>query len=164
MMEMLREWIVGITCVSVLLAAAQSLMPEGNIRKIGNLAGGLLLILTMAAPLTKIDMNAISLPLTEYRMANSNHAELLELENSRLLKELIEEQTEAYILDKAQELGANCTVEVYYEYSDEGTAYPVAVTVRGNLNEEQKRKLSQRIESDLAVTEENQHFEEGETQ
>lgn len=164
MMSALKEWIMGITCVSVLLAAAQCLMPEGTVRKIGNLAGGLLLLLGLAAPITKLDMEGLSLALTKYRVMETDSAALLELENTRLLKKVIEEQTAAYILDKAAEIGVECTAEVSYEYSDTGEAYPVAVTIWGDLTDEEERKLSRIIESDLAILRENQIYEKGNVQ
>lgn len=159
MMDLLRQWIMGITCAAVLLAGARCLMPAGGVRKVGSLAGGLLLLLAVAAPLTKLDEGALSLAMTEYRMAESGSAGLLELENKRLLKAIIEEQTAAYILDKAEALGAACTAEVTYEYSGDGTAYPTAVTVRGELTRQQQDRLTQFIEADLAIPKENQTYE-----
>lgn len=159
MMELLRQWILGITCASVLLAAAQCLMPAGGARRVGSLAGGLLLLLAVAAPLARLDEGALSLAMTEYRLADTGSAALLELENKRLVKQIIEEQTAAYISDKAEELGAVCAAEVTYDYSGDGVAYPVSVTVRGALTQDQQARLTRLIEAELAVPKENQTYE-----
>lgn len=159
MMELIRQWIVGVTCAAVLLAIVQCLMPAGGVRRVGRLAGGLLLLLAIVAPLAGLDEQALSVALTEYRMAATDSTGLLELENERLVKEIIEEQTAAYISDKAKELGADCTAEVTYEYSGDGMVYPIAVTVRGALTAQQRSQLTQIIEADLAVPEENQTYE-----
>ena len=159
MMDVIRQWIVGVTCASVLLAITQSLMPAGGVRRVGRLAGGLLLLLAATAPLASLDGAALGATLTEYRVAESGSAALLELENERLVKEIIEEQTAAYISDKARELGGTCTAEVTYEYGDEGMVRPVAVSIRGTLTEQQRSRLTGIIETDLAIPEENQTYE-----
>ncbi len=160
MMDMLRQWIFGVTCASVILAAARCLMPAGGVRRAGSLAGGLLILLAVAAPLLRLDVNVLSLAMAEYRMAEQEGARMLELENKQLIKRIIAEQTCAYISDKAKELGAQCAVEVIYEYSEEGVAYPVAVTVRGELTQQQQVQLAKFIEVELAVPMENQTYEE----
>lgn len=161
MMELLKEWITGITGVSIVLATAQCLMPEGTIRRVGKLAGGMLLLLALIMPLKSIDPETLSFALTEYRLAESDGLEVLKLENNRLTQKIIEEQTAAYILDKAKSIGAACSVNVNYEYTDEGIAYPIAVTIYGDLTEAQKCKLIQIIEGDLAVPKEKQRYVKG---
>ena len=159
MMVVVRQWIVGVTCAAVLLAITQCLMPSGAVRRVGRLAGGLLLLLAVIAPLASLDVEALGAALTEYRMAESDSTALLELENERLVKTIIEEQTAAYISDKASELGGTCTAAVTYEYGEDGTACPVAVTIRGTLTEQQRSRLIGIIETDLAIPEENQTYE-----
>lgn len=160
MMGLLRDWIIGITCVAVLLAAAECLMPKGSIRKIGRLAGGLLLLLTVAKPLLELDEDSLAMALSQYRIAETGGSELLQIENERMVKEIIAEQTAAYISDKANDLGADCVVEVAYEFSEEGVVFPTAVTVSGPVTEKQRIELQEFIEVNLGVSKENQTYEE----
>ena len=44
MMAAVREWLVSLVAVSLFLSLAQSLIPEGTLRKISSFAGGLLLL------------------------------------------------------------------------------------------------------------------------
>ena len=159
MMEWLREWIMGITAVSILLAAAKSLIPKGSVKQVGELACGLLLLLAIIAPLVKLDAGELSLALTELRLLGDDDAQLLEIENTRLIKEIIAEKTAAYISDKATELGMDCTVEVSYQFHSGGLAYPVAVHVKGNWNDEQQEGISRFIESNFAVSKADQTYE-----
>lgn len=163
MMDWVKNWIISVTCVSILLAAVQCLMPPGGVKRVGQLTGGLLMLLAAASPLLELDLAELSLSLTELRMEQSGSSALLELENTRLVKEIIAEQTAAYIADKAMELGADCAVEVTYEYSEDGMAYPVAVTVTGPLTSEQRAELERWLEAELAVPREDQSYvgEEG---
>ena len=161
MMDWMRNWIIGVTCASILLSAMQTLMPSGGVKKAGRIAGGLLLLLAVAAPLMELDVRALALSLTEFRMEQSGSSALLELENKRLVKEIIAEQTAAYISDKARELEIECGVEVTYEFGENGTAYPVSVILVGNLSPDQREKLSEFIQINLAVSKENISCREG---
>lgn len=159
MMEWMKEWIVGVTAASVLLATVKTMIPKGSIKQVGEFACGLILLLAVAAPLTELDEGSLSLALTEFRMADWESSELLKLENTELIKEIIDEKTCAYISDKAKELGMDCTAEVDYEYSDDGFAYPVSVRIRGSWTDTQRSQLTAFLESELVISKDNQTYE-----
>ena len=69
---------------------------------------------------------------------------------------------EAYIADKAGELGADVQVNVTCDMDETGFPYPVEVTVTGTLTAEQQSDLSRIIEADFAVVAEQQKFIAGE--
>ena len=60
MMELLRQWLTGVTCAAILTAAADSLMTGGAARRIGRLAGGLLLLAAVVKPVLEVDLEALS--------------------------------------------------------------------------------------------------------
>ena len=159
-MELIRQWILGITCAAMILALAECLTPAGSAKKAGRLAGGLLLLLAVLKPLMSLDYDTLAQVLSEERISTSDYADTLNLENDRLVKAIIEEETAAYISDKAGELGVDCEAEVIYHYGEDGQAWPTAVTIRGSLDSGQKKKLSDFLEAELAIPEENQTFEE----
>lgn len=70
--------------------------------------------------------------------------------------EIIKEKTEAYILDKANDLGAELSVEVFL--SDDDVPIPVTVLIRGNASPYAKKKLEQMMASDLGIAKENQEW------
>ena len=162
MMNVLKSWIIGITCAAMIIAAIQSLVPDGATRKVANLAGGLFLLLVLAAPLTKLDSWSLLLTQTEYHMWENGTIDLLKIENKRLIIDIVEEQTESYISDKAERLGISCAVGVVCVCNEEGNVFPKSVSIKGNLTETERKELSQWIENELAVLEKNQTFEEGE--
>jgi len=159
MMELIKDWILGITSASVLLSIAKALIPKGAVKQVGELACGLILLMAIAAPLAELDIGELSLALTEYRMSGEGSAGLLKIENTELIKEIIEEKTAAYISDKATELGMHCSAEIAYEYSETGLVYPVAVSLRGTWTESQRAQLTAFIESELAVPKDKQTYE-----
>ena len=159
MMELIRNWLIGVTAAALVVALADSLAPDGAVKKIGKLTGGLLLVVAILQPLVGLDYASLSGILTEYRLEAEGYSTALETENVRLLKTIIEEQTAAYIQDKAAELGADCTVEVTCQEDGDGNLYPASVIVYGELTREQTDALSRTIEGDLAIPEQNQQYE-----
>ena len=55
MMELLRQWLVGVTCAAMIIALADSLTPPGTVRKVGKLVGGLVLLLAVLQPVLTFD-------------------------------------------------------------------------------------------------------------
>lgn len=157
MIEMIRSWLVGITCAAMIVALAESLSPAGAVHKVGQLTGGLVLLLAILRPVATLDMGDLSGILAQYRVEAAGYSTLLDDENERLTKAIIEEETGAYILDKAAALGIeDCTVTV--AVADGEQPVPEAVTVMGSLTESQRRALSRQIEADLAIPEDRQTY------
>lgn len=96
----------------LLVALAESLIPAGSIRRIARLTGGLVLLAAILNPLLKLDTTALTRALTEYKLELSAYSADLEEENEILMKDIIEEQSGAYIQDKAAALGIDCQVTV----------------------------------------------------
>lgn len=159
-MEVLKSWLVGITCVALIIALAEGIAPEGTVKRIGKLAGGLVLIVAILQPVLALDPNALSSALTEYRSQIDGYSSSLKIQNKDVLKSIIAEDSAAYIQDKAASFGASCTVTVVCEYGDEEYPYPVSVTVVGALTEDQISELTTVIETDFAVSAENQTYRE----
>ncbi|MEG1857442.1 MAG: stage III sporulation protein AF [Pseudoflavonifractor sp.] len=161
MIELIRSWLIGVTCAALVVALAESLAPKGTVQKIGRLTGGLVLLIAMLQPLMRLEPQNFAGILTEYRVEASEYSALLETENARLLKGIIEEEAGAYILDKANALGIDCRVAVEAASAGETSAYPVpdTVTITGNLTEEQERTLVRQIEINLAIPRDRQIYE-----
>ena len=162
MLDIIRQWLLGITCVALVAALAESLTPPGAVRKVGRLTGGLVLLIAMLHPLMALDQDALTRALTEYRLELSTYSDELEEENRSLMKGIIEEQCAAYIQDKAEEMGIQCQISV--EVGEEGDwPVPESVTVFGSLSEEQQAELTQAIEVDFAIPAERQSYQSGGT-
>lgn len=163
MLDVIRQWLIGITCAALVTALAESLTPPGTIRKIGRLTGGLVLLIAMLGPLLSLDEEALTRALTEYRFSLSAYSGDLEEENQELVKGIIEERSDAYIQDKAESMGIDCQVSVETE-ADSDWPVPTSVTVFGALTEEQQEQLTRLIETDFAIPAERQSYESGGTE
>ena len=160
MIELIRDWLVGITCGAIIVALADGLSTSGTVRKIVRLTGSLVLVLAMIQPVLRIDSRTFAGILTEYRLEAMGTVEMLEEENGRLMKDIIADETSAYILDKAEELGVVCRVRVT-AWAESGD-YPVpdGVEITGDLTQGEQAALTRVIAADLAIPAERQHYVE----
>lgn len=158
MVDVIRSWLVGITCAAMIAALAEGLIPAGPVRKIGRLTSGLVLLLAVLNPLLRLDPSALSRSLAEYRLDLQAYSDSLEEENAELMKGIIEAQTGAYIVDKAAGLGICCQVRVE---ADGGEGYPVPcrVWVTGDLTAQQRETLTRQIEADFAIPADRQAYQ-----
>ena len=163
MLDFLKDWLMGVTAAALLVAAADAVMPPGTVHRLGRLTGGLVLLLAVLSPLLRLDGTALSRALTQYQLSQPELSEL-EAVDAVLLKELIEERSDAYISDKAEGLGIQCRVVVETQAGEDGYPIPWAVTSYGNVDAAQRAALERRIEADFAIPAARQTYKVEETQ
>ena len=81
----------------------------------------------------------------------------IEIANRDLLARIIQEKTEAYILDKAGQLGLQLQAEVSVSETEEPV--PWAVVLSGEVKPDQKRRLEAILEQELGIARENQQWQ-----
>lgn len=152
MMSAVREWLLSVVVVSMLLTVAESLIPEGSIRKIAGFIGGLILLLTLLQPILRTDLGRLRLNLESYGEAIESRQEELEKRESKDLEALIAEKTEAYISDKATRLGLDISVSVRTKWGTDGVPYPAEAEIQGPKSE----ALAAYMEEELGIPPERQ--------
>ncbi len=152
MIGAVREWLVSVVAVSMLLAVAQVLVPEGVIRKIASLTGGLILLAALLQPVLRADIGQLQLDIGDYAEAIEERREELESAEDAALAARIAEQTGAYISVKGTELGLHITAKVQTKPGPDGTPIPWAVEVSGPTSE----ALAGYIEEGLGIPRERQ--------
>ncbi len=158
-MGLIREWLLGVTCAAMVLALAETVAPEGGVKRVCRLAGGLVLLLAVIQPVMKLDEVAMLQAMAEYRVTAQEYSSALDEKNNLIYETIIEEDAAAYIVDKAEQLGISCQAEVTFEYDGDGIPSPDTVTVRGDWTDEQCRQLSQILATDLGIPAARQNFE-----
>ena len=159
-MTALRQWLLGVACTALVLAAAEGLAPKGSVKKVCRLAGGLALVLAAAGPLLQIDSGLIARAAEEYRAASRSCETELAEKNNLLYQTIIEDRTAAYIVDKAEELGILCQAEVTCSNDENGVPCPWEVAARGQWTPEQRARLERLLEEELGVPAQRQYYEE----
>jgi len=155
-MGTLREWLFSVITVSGMLAVAQTLVPEGTVRKIASFTGGLILMVTLLQPLPGMAPERFELRLEHYRQEIESRQRELEGRGAGELTELIKSRTAAYIMDKADALGLRVQVRILMETGADGIPVPVAAELTGEYSE----ALSAYLERDLGIPAERQVWHE----
>ena len=155
-----RQWLLGVVCTALVLAAADSLALEGSVKRVCRLAGGLALLLAAVSPVIRLDSGMLADALEGYRAQVQRYEETMEEQNNLFYQTIIEESTAAYIVDKAEEMGIFCQAEVTFSYDEDGVPCPWEVTARGDWTDETREALERLLEDDLGVPPQRQHYEE----
>lgn len=158
-MTLIRTWLLSVTVSAMVIAAAEALMPEGSVKRVGKLTGGLILILGLLQPLTHLNYDDLY-DLVE-GLPSARQEKIME-ESGEALKTGIEQELASYIVDKAAQLGAACGAAVTCRTGEDGVPVPEGVRITGSLTERQKEALSACIEQELGIPRAAQGFvEEG---
>ena len=158
MIDGLRTWLLTIIATSILCALADSLMPQGAVKRVGKLVLGLVLLGTILAPVVEFDIQGSQGWLNNWFATVGNEKIELEEQVNEGMKIIIEQEYAAYIVDKAAEMGLTCTVRVNCR-AEEGNLYvPDGVEVAGLPGDDQQSKLIPIIREDLGVPEGRQTY------
>jgi hypothetical protein len=127
---------------------------SGMAAAVGKLLTGLVMTVTVLSPLVGISFDSMGELTREYEKIAAEA--VLKGENSTrdALEKSITASLEAYILEKAEDMGAKVQVKVTVS----GDTFPVpeTVTIAGPVSPYVKSRLQKIIKEDLGVLEENQ--------
>ena len=148
----------GITAAAILCALANSLMPEGAVRRVGKLACGLLMLSAVLRPLVEVEALSPGDLLKDYQARAAVQAQTLEEERNAALKSVIEQEFAAYIVDKAAQMGAACTAQVTCQLGEDGVFLPRSAALQGSFTPRQKEDMACILEEELAIPRARQSF------
>lgn len=152
MIGAVREWLVGIIAASLLVSVADTLIPQGAIKKIAGFTGGLILLLALVQPVLRIQPGSIQGNFDIWSAEISTLEEEFTRQNAAELETRIAETTASYICDKATSLGLDCQVRVTTEAGPEGVPIPASAEVTGPKSE----ALAEYMEAELGIPKEKQ--------
>ena len=151
-MEAIRDYILTIISAAILCAILTSIVGKSAAAPIWKLVCGIFLCFCAARPLTQNSLE----PLATFPDALLEQAQSAAAMGEELYKEArlesIKQESEAYILDKAQSLQLDLFVRIHL--TDSGL--PDYVTLTGSVNPQAKTKLQKILEHDLGIPKERQ--------
>lgn len=153
MTEILRE----VSLLSVLFGLITGAIPDRSVKSVTELLCTCILVLCILSPLKELDYDRLSLDLAKFSELEKELTQSAEKERERLNREVIEREYAAYILDKANELGAQTqNVRVTVKWSTEGIWVPWEAYIEYRGEEAAKAPAAERITADLGIPEERQ--------
>ncbi len=151
----MKSYILSIVIAAIICAVAGILLPPKiSAGQITKLLCGVLLTVTVISPLANISFRHI----TDYFDGLTASADRYVEEGSAVMQgeidAIIKAETEAYILDKASQMGLQIAVEVALDENNHSV--PCSVTVTGTLSPYAKEVLSVYIADTLGIAKEKQ--------
>lgn len=156
-MSALRDWLLGVVAAAMAVALAQALTPEGAVKRIGRLAGGLVLLLAVVKPVGDLAAGRLTLPGLALPTLGTEEAGQA---GEEVMKSLIAQKVGAYIVDKGRELGLSCEATVTVAEGASDWPVPWEAEIRGSWSEEQRQALSRAVEEELDIPAQRQSFRE----
>ena len=159
-MEILRSWIIGLCAGELICGAVQAICPKNSSGSAVRLACGFMTVALLIGPLKELNFEEYALRLAEIRAAGGEYASAAISGGDEQIRIVIEQECEAYILDKAAELGIkNAAAAVSAKIADGGTyPYPYSVELGGEADWEQRNRLSSFIEGELGIPAARQYW------
>jgi stage III sporulation protein AF len=146
-MHLIRTWICTVTAAALVTSVALALMPPGAVKKVGQLTGGLILVLAVVQPLGQLDYQDLA-DLVEALPAGAT----VQTGPYSAMAPVIEEELAAYIAERAAQLGADCSAQVTCAPGENDVPLPREVTVTGDLTQAQRASLEETITQDLGLS------------
>lgn len=160
MTELTREWIVGVTAAALTVAICDMLVPDGGIKKIVKLAGGMLLLLVSVAPIMNIDSRLEVDGFGLDPVGIEERKEELMVQQEELSKSVIEDSMAAYIEDRAMEIGIVCQAHVTVVKEEDNCFKPESIELTGDWTYQQRTELSMLLEDYFEIAPEKLAFME----
>lgn len=154
----MRAWLLGIVLTSLAGGLARQLAPAGKEQAMVRLVSGLLLALAILRPLAGGNREKTDWELPSLRRETEQAAAYRKNQQDQL-SAIIAEKTEAYIWDKANQLGLACEPTVTTAAGESGVPLPESVTIRGPYSPE----LAKCIEEEVGIPAEKQIWLEEDT-
>ena len=155
MIVWIRNWLSGLIGAAFFCAVASELTPKGSVKRVQSALCGIIMASALLMPLLRIDFADYALHLAQSREAAAAVTQRADEVSRELNRRSIEAEMEAYILDKAQTLGAQVqSVSVSVRWSTEGVWYPVSADIDGAYH----AGLADLIEGELGISKADQSW------
>lgn len=149
------KYLLSLTGAAILSAVTTTLLGEkGTLGKVVKLLCGIFMCLTILAPICRIRLDAFSDMRTELTIEAEQIAQSGQNAARDAMANGIIAAAQTYILDKAEMLGAEVTVEVMLD--DSSIPVPCGVRIRGNVSPYLREQLGSIIQRDLGIPTEAQ--------
>lgn len=153
-MNPVGQYILSISAAAMICVVIDSLVKKGSAgAEVIRLLTGLFMLLVVIRPLLSIDLTQAAYDTRELFIQGESIAEDAQEQALEARREIISAGIQAYILDKAENMDTQLSVEV--EFLQESDV-PVSVILSGDISPYNKMRLQQTIENELGIHREEQ--------
>ena len=154
-MESIRQYILSIIAAAIICGIINAWFgSKGAAGTVIKLVAGLFMTVTLLSSATHIQLTDFALGLSDISATGQNYAQAGQINASEAISDIIKQQTQAYILDKAASMELNLEVEVTLSETDPPA--PDSVVLKGQVSPYAKIQLTEFIFNQLGIAKENQ--------
>lgn len=156
-MQGLHQYLISIAAAAIVCAVAKSVSEEKTVAgSMVRMIAGIVMTVTVLSPVVTLSLDE----LPELSAALETGADTAVAEGKKMaereMNAIITEQVRAYILDKAENLGADIEIEVLM--SADGSHQPEGVVLYGNVSPYAKSQLQRFITEEFLIPKEDQQW------
>ena len=152
-MEALEQYLFSILATALFCSVIQLFPLSGTTMEISKLICGLVITISVLSPLRKHNLIRVPNVLSDISSSAEDIAAEGEWSAKHAMATLIKDESEAYIRNKAAELGT--IISVCIRLNDDPIPTPVFATVTGQLSGHIRTQLETAMTSDLGIAKEN---------
>lgn len=153
-MDGIKGYIYGIICASLICGIFVGFSSQKGVSSVYiKQIVGMIMVIVLISPLRSLDIQQLPQWFSDYQQDGQSIADIGQQTANSYRREIITQQTSAYILDKATSLGLDISVEITL---DEEMGCPWEVRLEGTASPYAKQRLGKIIAQELAVPEERQ--------
>lgn len=152
-MEELKQYLLRVITAALICAVVQTFQQQGTAKTVTNLVCGLIMTLTVIAPFRKFEFPISFDPVLSISSEASVSAAAGEEMSRAALSDIIKAETEAYIQDKAAELGAQIDADVVV--SNDEFPVPVSAVIRGTVTDQLRNGIQEILSTNVGIAKEN---------
>ena len=156
-MSGIKAYVFRIVIAAIVCGIASSLLKEKTASgKIVNLLCGIIMAITILSPVVSISFKKITSYYSSISYDAAQYVNDGKMAAQESIADIIKSQTEAYILDKANSLGLQISVEV--ELDDSNNSVPCGAVITGAVSPYAKGSLEAYMQEQLGIPKENQQW------
>ena len=154
----IRNFFIRLIAIGISGSMLASIFADGKGKRIISAVVGLALLLTSVDFFAKIDWNAFKELAEGLENFSYDEKTAIPVDNTEIMSSIIKQQTETYILDKADEMGLKIAKAEIEMSEENGTPYPAGVSITGAISSQERWQLSALLKEDLAIAPEQQRW------
>lgn len=154
-MDGLRQYVLSVVATALICGVVPGLLHSGSARELVKLVCGLLLTITVIAPLRGYDIAELDLGDVFSELGSTAVNTGTEMSRSAMA-DIIKAEAEAYVLDKAAEMDLDVSVEIRLSGGD--TPIPEVAVIRGAASPYARERLQDILQTQLGIAKENQQW------
>lgn len=154
-MSITAQYIFSIIAASIFISITRAMLP-GNGAVVGavKLIGGLFLMIAVLSPFAKEQWVNLCYMMDEIETDSEEIIMEAQAHTVDQIRQVIKQQTESYILEKAAKLSANIEVDVIFQQNER--YHPYEIKINGAVSPFAKQQLTATISESLGIPEEKQ--------